>query len=206
MSGKNNEEVRTGFVVLCCVCYKTRNHLGKWIPWKNPSVQEVGVVYSHGLCPDCMRNVYGNELWYKQYEKESGKKILSRAGGCMDDRKKMLIIDDNSMIRTLLKADFEDEFAVEVAINGTEGLATAMRWLPEVILLDINMPDMSGIDVVRRLELGSETKHIPVIVVTASEHNYTTQRQLQPYGNFKGFLSKMTPSEEIRKTVWQVLC
>jgi CheY-like chemotaxis protein len=123
----------------------------------------------------------------------------------MNDRKKMLIIDDNSMIRTLLKADFEDEFAVEVAMNGTEGLAAAMRWLPEVILLDINMPDMSGIDVVRRLELGSETKHIPVIIVTASEHNNTTQRQLQPYGNFKGFFSKMTSTDEIRKTVWKVL-
>lgn len=52
------------------------------------------------------------------------------------------------MIRTLLTADFEDEFKVEVAENGAEGIVLAMCWQPAFILLDINMPDMSGVDVV----------------------------------------------------------
>jgi len=203
----NNDELKSrgGFIVLCCVCDKTRNAAGKWVAQEYFPAQNSRVVYSHGLCPDCALRTYGNELWYKQYEKDTSGKPLRGSGGDMNGIKKMLIIDDNSMITTLLTADFEDEFKVATAMSGTEGLILAMGWRPEVILLDINMPDMSGVDVVRRLESQRETKNIPVIVITASEYNDTTQRQLQPYGNFKGFFSKMTPTEEIRKTVWQVL-
>lgn len=192
------------FVVLCCICEKTRNNKGKWVARKHFPAQNSGVVYSHGMCPNCVKNMYGNELWYKQYEKDPAGKILS-GGGCMGGMKKMLVIDDNSMIRTLLTADFEDEFKVEVAENATEGFVLAMSWRPDVILLDINMPDVSGVDVMRRLGSRPETKEIPVIVITASEYNDRTRRELQFYGNFKGFLSKMTPTEEIRKTVWGVL-
>lgn len=207
MEQGNNDVGKPGgrFVVVCCICDKALNDMGRWIARSNSNAQNSGVVYSHGLCPECVQSQYGNELWYKQYETESGRKSLSGAGGFMNDRKKMLIIDDNSMVRALLTADFEDDFTVKVAENGTDGLAAARRWLPEVILLDINMPDMSGVEVVRLLESQCETKHIPVIVVTASEHNDITKQQLRPYGNFKGFLSKLIPSEEIRKTVWGVL-
>jgi len=120
-------------------------------------------------------------------------------------RKKMLIIDDNRTIRDLLAADFEDDFAVVTAINGIDGLLIALRSLPDVILLDINMPGLSGVDVVCELEIKSETRNIPVVVITASEHNIATERQLRPYRNVKGFLSKMTPTEEIKKTVRHAL-
>lgn len=207
MKQENKDGVKSGgkFVVVCCVCDKTRNDIGKWIAQPYSHSQNSGVVYSHGLCPDCLQSQYGNEVWYKQYEKDLEGKQLSEAGGRMGRIKKMLIIDDNRMITTLLTADFEDDFKVEVAKDGPEGLVLARCWLPEIILLDINMPGMSGVDVVRRLEYQCETKNIPVIVITASEFNDASRQQLQPYGNFKGFLSKMTPTEEIRKTVRQIL-
>ncbi len=120
-------------------------------------------------------------------------------------RKKMLIIDDNSMIRDLFAADFEDDFAVETAINGRDGILIALRSLPNIILLDINMPDISGVEVVSELASMHETENIPVVVITASEHNIATERQLQPYKNVKGFLSKMTPTEKIKDTVRHAL-
>lgn len=207
MKEKNNDVVKPvgRFIVLCCVCGKTRKGKSKWVEWKCSAAQNNGVVCSHGLCPDCTKRLYGNEPWYKQYEMYYEGRSLSGAGCSAGDRKKVLIIDDNSGLRPLLTADLETEFHVEVAENGTEGLVLAMCWRPAVILLDINMPEMSGVEVVRRLELQRETKNIPVIIVTANEYNDTTQRQLQPYGNFKGFFSKMTPSDEIRKAVLRVL-
>lgn len=116
-------------------------------------------------------------------------------------KKRILIIDDNSMIRDLFVMDFEDDFDVVVANNGADGLETAVKTRPDIILLDVNMPDMSGIEVTRQLELRGETKNIPVIIITASEYNKNTEKQLQPYRNFKGFLSKLTSSDEIKSII-----
>lgn len=123
----------------------------------------------------------------------------------MGHRKKMLIIDDNSMICSLFAADFEEDFDVEVATDGAQGLAAATDRPPDVILLDINMPDMSGVEVTRQLSLQNGTAGIPVIIITAAGYNDDTERQLRPYPNFKGFLSKITPTEKIRKTVHAAL-
>ncbi|MCM2268191.1 MAG: response regulator [Elusimicrobiales bacterium] len=123
----------------------------------------------------------------------------------MAAQKRMLIIDDNSMIQSLFRADFEDEYEVRTAENGANGLLAASDFQPDVILLDINLPDISGVDVARRLFLDPATRAIPVLVITASEYNAETQGKLRPYGNFKGFLSKVTPSETIRETIKGIL-
>jgi CheY-like chemotaxis protein len=109
------------------------------------------------------------------------------------------------MIRNLFVTDFEEDFDVEIAVDGTQGLAAAAETRPDVILLDINMPDISGIEVTRELSRRKETAGIPVIIITASEYNDATEQQLRPYPNFRGFLSKITPTEKIRKTVDEAL-
>jgi len=204
MNEKNYDEKRTGFVVLCCGCDKTRNYLGEWVPWESPSVEYAGVVYSHGLCPDCRENLYGKELWYKQYAEKCGRRALPGTGGYGDARKKILVIDDNS-IQTFLKAGLEADFEVEVSVNGTVGLVSAIYSRPDVILLDINMPDMSGVDVICQLDSNAGTRKIPVIVLAANMFNDETAGKLRSFSNFKGFLSKTAPFEEIKEAVFQVL-
>lgn len=120
-------------------------------------------------------------------------------------KKKILIVDDNSMIRALFAADFEDDFDIEVASCGIEGIEAAVRARPDLILLDINMPDLSGMEVTRQLADRAETKQIPIVVITASEHNSATEKRLQPFSNFKGFLSKLTPTDKIREVINKVL-
>ena len=192
-------------IALCCACAKTRNDMGKWVALEKPSLQREGIVYTHGLCPRCMEKLYGNEIWYKERGEVSPKRPAAVAGGNMRDKKKMLIVDDNSMVRNLLKADFEDDFKVEVAACGAEGLEAAIRWRPEVILLDSEMPDMSGADVVRGLGSQPETRNIPVIVITANDPDSETQRQLQLHENFKGLFSKIAPPEELKDAVQRIL-
>lgn len=89
----------------------------------------------------------------------------------MDNRIiKILAIDDNLdnliSIKALIKESFED-YAVFTAIGGLEGLKLAASENPDVILLDIVMPDMDGFEVCTKLKENPELKDIPVVFVTA---------------------------------------
>jgi DNA-binding response OmpR family regulator len=82
--------------------------------------------------------------------------------------RKILVVDDNldslMIMRSLLEAR---GFTVHVAQSGGEALAHAARELPDVILLDVMMPQMSGLEVLERLKSAHATSKIPVIMVTA---------------------------------------
>lgn len=80
----------------------------------------------------------------------------------------ILSVDDSKTIRMVLARLFRP-FVCELreAANGEEGLAQVAERKPDLIILDYNMPVMDGIAMLRRLREGAETKHIPVIMLTA---------------------------------------
>ncbi len=80
---------------------------------------------------------------------------------------KILIVDDEVMNIELLKAYLEGEYAVISAINGNEALKLVGEEKPDVILLDVMMPDINGYQVCEILKRDPETQFIPVIMVTA---------------------------------------
>jgi diguanylate cyclase (GGDEF)-like protein len=82
---------------------------------------------------------------------------------------KVLVIDDSEAIRSLLRARLSCE-PVELffAVGGQEGLEMAPRVLPDLILLDIDMPELDGYEVCRRLKLDPITEAIPVIFLTGA--------------------------------------
>ncbi len=121
------------------------------------------------------------------------------------NKKKLLIIDDTEIIRALFVADFEDDMDIFTACDGVLGLAAAVEHKPDVIILDVNLPDISGMDVLQRLAALPQTRSIPVVVITASEYNLATERQAKAEKNFRGFLSKGAPTEVIRKTVMKAM-
>jgi DNA-binding response OmpR family regulator len=80
----------------------------------------------------------------------------------------VLIVDDNKEAVELLKDRLEFEnFVVETAHNGEDALIKAHQFDPGVILLDVMMPEMDGIEVLRQLKADKKTEHIPVIMLTA---------------------------------------
>ena len=81
---------------------------------------------------------------------------------------KVLIIDDEEISRYLLKQLLGDIKAIE-AINGSEGVLKAISEQPQVIFLDLVMPDMSGFEVLEQLNAHSITTHIPVIIHTSKQ-------------------------------------
>ena len=81
---------------------------------------------------------------------------------------KILTVDDSKTIRMIVKKAFQP-YNCEVleAENGVEGLAAAAREKPGLIILDITMPVMNGIEMLDRLKTDADLKHIPVIMLTA---------------------------------------
>ena len=85
---------------------------------------------------------------------------------------KILVVDDNPDIVEMITVRLEaNNYQVITALSGQEALDKIKQEVPDLILLDIAMPEMDGFEVGRRLKMDPDTKKIPVIMVTArSEH------------------------------------
>lgn len=83
------------------------------------------------------------------------------------DAKKVLIVDDEDSVREIYRHEFlTSGYTVVVAADGEEGLLKAGEEQPDIMLLDIMLPKMSGIEVLRALKENQLTKKIPVLLLT----------------------------------------
>lgn len=83
-------------------------------------------------------------------------------------RRVILIVDDNNEVLEILKQLLEDyEYSVVAASSGLEALQKLEEITPNLILLDISMPQMDGIEVLNRIKRNPKTSSIPVIMLTA---------------------------------------
>jgi diguanylate cyclase (GGDEF)-like protein len=82
------------------------------------------------------------------------------------DSKKILIVDDEKMNIIDLAHFLKQHYEIIVAVDGTSALEAAEKHVPDIILLDVLMPDMNGFDVLVRLKDSAATMHIPVIFIT----------------------------------------
>jgi two-component system, OmpR family, alkaline phosphatase synthesis response regulator PhoP len=81
---------------------------------------------------------------------------------------KLLVIDDEKDLIELIRYNFEKEgFKVIGAGNGELGLSLAASEKPDIVVIDLMLPDMDGLDICRSLREGSGTAHIPIIMLTA---------------------------------------
>ena len=81
--------------------------------------------------------------------------------------KKVLVVDDEASVREIYRHEFLNSgYTVVVAADGEEGLLKAGEETPDIVLLDIMLPKMSGIEVLRALKENELTKKIPVLLLT----------------------------------------
>ena len=81
---------------------------------------------------------------------------------------RVLIVDDDPVIQRLLRVNFEMEgYEVIVGVDGVDGLEKARAEHPDIVVLDIMMPRMSGLDVARALKADPDTASIPVLLLSA---------------------------------------
>ncbi len=105
-------------------------------------------------------------------------------------KKKILIVDDEPDVVTYLKTFLEDNgFATIEAMNGKEGMEKAISEKPDLITLDITMPEESGVRMFRDLQANQDTAGIPVIIITGVSPEFKrfldTRKQVRsPAGYF----------------------
>lgn len=91
--------------------------------------------------------------------------------------KQILVVDDNPLSRKLLNEMLSAEgFSVLNAASGAEALGAVTKQRPDIVLLDIMMPEMDGFEVVRRLKANEATRSTPIIMVTALDDDGASKR------------------------------
>ena len=83
------------------------------------------------------------------------------------NRPTVLVVDDNTDIRQYERTILQDEYIVLEAADGKEGLTVAMKEVPDLVICDVMMPVMDGLEFTEQLKTNTATSHIPVIMLTA---------------------------------------
>jgi CheY-like chemotaxis protein len=84
------------------------------------------------------------------------------------ENKKVLVIEDDSSIVVFVVDNLEYMgFEVSIARNGKEGLAKVQSLLPDLVILDVMMPEMDGFEVCQKIKANENTKNIPILMLTA---------------------------------------
>ncbi len=81
---------------------------------------------------------------------------------------RLLFVDDDPVFLDIMGAAITDEYMVSVAQTGEEGLRLAKELMPSIVFLDVNMPEMDGYEVCKRLKKDVQLRHIPVIFISAN--------------------------------------
>jgi len=84
----------------------------------------------------------------------------------MTEKRKILLIDDTPAVLHILVSILKNDYDMVIGINGEQGLGLAKKIVPDLIILDVVMPDMSGYDVMKALNDDDATKQIPVILIS----------------------------------------
>lgn len=124
----------------------------------------------------------------------------------MDDKPKILLIDDEETFTRALKSYIErtGRYEVYTANHGTQGLELALSIHPDLILLDVIMPEMDGGQIAGRLKENVRTQHIPIIFLTAVVSRDELQNQEGLIGG-QMFIAKPVGAKDILTHIEQHL-
>ena len=149
------------------------------------SIQDVGttfkVVVPHGIhipedeIPNAFEVLHFNEGFEEERNSHESIDQIQLAlnpapthfNGNLVNPRKILIIEDNIDLNTLITNYLSEEYKVYQAYDGMEGFDIAQKVIPDLILTDIMMPKMDGMDLAKKLHTSLETSHIPLIVISA---------------------------------------
>ena len=117
----------------------------------------------------------------------------------------ILVVDDNEMNLELAHdlLELEDDFTVETANSGEKGILLAKANPPDLILMDLRMPGMSGLEALHILRADDTTQHIPVAVLTASAMKGDEHRLLQE--GFDAYLQKPIEPTSFADSIYALL-
>ncbi len=120
-----------------------------------------------------------------------------------DSMYRLLVIEDNRDIAAYIGSQFMDRYAVSYADNGRDGLEKAQELVPDLIITDLMMPGMDGLEVCRQVRVNEIINHIPIIVVTAKITEEERIKGLEAGAD--AYLAKPFNVDELRTRVEKLL-
>jgi two-component system alkaline phosphatase synthesis response regulator PhoP len=97
---------------------------------------------------------------------------------------RILVVDDEPDVVEILSYNLtKSNYEVSKAYNGNDALVSAEQYIPDLIIMDVRMPGMSGIETCRMLRVNEKLRNIPVLFLTADSDEYTTLNALDAGGN-----------------------
>jgi len=141
------------------------------------------------LLADVIRNHFGES-------QDDAQKLQNRAPS---DAPKVLIVEDNPDLRFFVASNLADDYRIEMAQDGIEGLETARRWIPDLIISDIMMPRMDGHEFTRQIKKDPSLSQVPVILATAKSGGRAVEEGLEVGAN--DYLAKPFEIRELKARV-----
>lgn len=128
---------------------------------------------------------------------------MKRMRQMTDDVKTVLVVDDDPDAREYLTTVLEDNgFTTMTANDGTEAIAALEESVPDLVSLDISMPEKSGVAVYRKLKEDERFKGVPVIIITGISEEFerfiSSRRQVPPP---EGYIAKPVDAEQFVRKV-----
>jgi len=115
----------------------------------------------------------------------------------MERRKRILICDDEPALRELIRASMDDRFEFAEASDGIIAMELARELCPDMVILDLMLPRLSGLEVLARLNADEQLRDVPVLVITA--WNETREDVLAAGAD--DFVTKPFDPEDLRSAV-----
>ena len=113
----------------------------------------------------------------------------------MNDLKKILLVEDNPVNRMLIKKIFTFHGSeVLEAVNGREGIEKAEKYIPNLILMDLQLPEINGIEAIKILKKSAKTKNIPIVAVSANIREEEKEKAIE--AGCAGFIEKPIDSRK----------
>ncbi len=118
--------------------------------------------------------------------------------------KRILIADDENSLRFLLRKTLEGEnYEILEAKDGKEALSMAQKNLPDLIILDVIMPDLYGSEVCERLRKQPKTEKVPIMILTANPNIYNKEKSVESGADY--YMTKPFSPVELKGLVRKIL-
>lgn len=118
----------------------------------------------------------------------------------------VLVVDDDDLIIELFREVLKSEgFQIESAFEGSSAIAKLKETKVDLIVLDLMLPNYSGYEILKKLQIDENTKSIPVIVITAKRLDHQSKQSLINESNVADFMEKPVNPSVITAKIHQVL-
>lgn len=119
----------------------------------------------------------------------------------MEKKQRIVVLDDNAVFAALIVAALETDYEVAVGLNGREGLRLCLAARTDLLLTDIRMPELDGIQMLAEFQKDRRLSEIPVIVVTATNFNTQCRADVKRYPQVRNIISKASDIDIILQEV-----